>query len=167
MQLCSHRYLRITGLLSTPLVNVRIGDWLCILPAITLVVYKSKKVNNAASSDWWTAKPPRWKAHTIAFPPGRGERPLCTEFFTPHSTLYKVLCNSHKHHCMYRQSWQTWHSMHCMLRSSYRQCRQTRYPTQYTIALLWSFVSTVLTCPLMYTQQIRWQWVASSLSNSK
>ena len=37
MQLCSHRYLRITGLLSTPLV-LRIGDCLCILPAITLVV---------------------------------------------------------------------------------------------------------------------------------
>ena len=37
-------------------------------------------------------------------------------------------------------------------------------------ALLWSFVLTILTNPLMYTQQIRWQWgewVASSLSNSK
>ena len=51
MQLCSHRYVRITRLLSTPLVNVRIGDWLCILPAITLVVDKSKKVNKAASLD--------------------------------------------------------------------------------------------------------------------
>ena len=55
-------------------------------------------------------------------------------------------------------------SFHCI-------CRHCRYkqdtPTQYTIALLWSFVLTVLTCPLMYTQQIRWQWVASSLSNSK
>ena len=38
--------------------------------------------------------------------------------FTPHSTLYKVLCKSHKHQCMYRQ------------------CRQKRYHTQYTIALL-------------------------------
>ena len=45
------RYVRITGLLSTPLV-LRIGDWLCILPAITFVVDKSKKVNKAASSDW-------------------------------------------------------------------------------------------------------------------
>ena len=53
MQLCSHRYVRITGLLSAPLVNVRIGDWLCILPAITLVVDKSKKFNKAASSDQW------------------------------------------------------------------------------------------------------------------
>ena len=44
------RYLRVTGLLSTPLV-LRTGDWLCILPAITLVVDKSKKVNKAASSD--------------------------------------------------------------------------------------------------------------------
>ena len=51
MQLCSHRYVRITGLLSTPLVNVRIGDWLCVLPAITLVVDKSKKLNKAASLD--------------------------------------------------------------------------------------------------------------------
>ena len=50
MQLCSHRYVRITGLLSSPLV-LRIGDWLCVLPAITLVVVKSKKVNKAASSD--------------------------------------------------------------------------------------------------------------------
>ena len=31
------RYLRITGLLSTPLV-LRTGDWLCVLPAIRLVV---------------------------------------------------------------------------------------------------------------------------------
>ena len=36
MQLCC-RYVRITGLLSAPLV-LRIGDWLCILPAINLVV---------------------------------------------------------------------------------------------------------------------------------
>ena len=51
MQHCSHRYVRITRLLSAPLV-LRIGDWLCILPVITLVVDKSKKVNKAASSDW-------------------------------------------------------------------------------------------------------------------
>ena len=51
MQLCSHRYVRITGLLSAPLVTVRIGDWLYVLPAITLVVDKSKKLNKAASSD--------------------------------------------------------------------------------------------------------------------
>ena len=50
MQLCSHRYVRITGLMSAPL-DLRIGDWLCILPAITLVVVKSKKVNKAAFSD--------------------------------------------------------------------------------------------------------------------
>ena len=46
-------------------------------------------------TDWWTAKPPRWKAHTIAFPPGRGERPLYAEF----SHLHKVLCKSHRHQC--------------------------------------------------------------------
>ena len=51
MQLCSHRYVRITGLLSAPLVNVKIGDWLCVLPAIILVVDKSKKINKAASLD--------------------------------------------------------------------------------------------------------------------
>ena len=79
-------------------------------------------------TDWWTAKPPRWKAHTIALPPGRGQRPLYAEF----SHLHKVLCKSHKHQCMYQQ------------------CQQTRYHTQYTITLLWSIVSTVLTCPLMY-----------------
>ena len=50
MQLSSHRYVGITGLLSAPL-DLRIGDWLCILPAITLVVVKSKKVNKAASLD--------------------------------------------------------------------------------------------------------------------
>ena len=39
---------RITRLLSTALV-LRIGDWLCVLPAITLVVWQ---VNKAASLDW-------------------------------------------------------------------------------------------------------------------
>ena len=52
------RYVRITGLLSAPLVNLRIGDWLCILPAITLVV---DKLTNP-QTDWWTAKPTRQKA---------------------------------------------------------------------------------------------------------
>ena len=50
MQLCSHRYVRITRLLSAPL-DLRIGDYLYILPAITLIVVKSEKVNKAASSD--------------------------------------------------------------------------------------------------------------------
>ena len=45
------RYLRITRLLSVPLV-LRIGDWLCVLPVITLVVDKFKTVSKAASSDW-------------------------------------------------------------------------------------------------------------------
>ena len=35
---------------------------------------------------------------------------------------------------------------------------------KYTIALLWSFVSTFSTCPLMYTQQIRWQWVTMGVN---
>ena len=59
MQLCYHRYVRITRLLSAPLVNFRIMDWLCILPAMIVVVDKSKKVNKASLSDWWTAKPTR------------------------------------------------------------------------------------------------------------
>ena len=50
MQLCSNRYVRINRFLSASLV-LRIGDWLCVLPAITLLVDKSKKVNKAASSD--------------------------------------------------------------------------------------------------------------------
>ena len=49
------RYVRITGLLNAPLI-LRIGDWLCILPAVTLVVDKSKKVNKAASLDWLVVK---------------------------------------------------------------------------------------------------------------
>ena len=49
------------------------------------------------------------------------------------------------------------HSIQCNALILYRQCQQTRYHTQYTIALLWSFVLTFSTCPLMYTQQIRWQ----------
>ena len=49
MQVC-HKFVRITGVAEHPLV-FRIGDWLCVLPAITLVVDKSKKLNKAASSD--------------------------------------------------------------------------------------------------------------------
>ena len=45
------RSVRITWLLSASLVNLRIGDWLCILPVISLVVDKFKKVNKTASSD--------------------------------------------------------------------------------------------------------------------
>ena len=104
MQLCFHRYVRITGLLNTPLVNLRIWDWLCILPTITLVVDKSKKVNKAASSDWWTAKPTRWKAFQIAFPLGRGER-----------LLYIILVWSeleHLHSCF-------WYSCHSNLKLQY------------------------------------------------
>ena len=72
------RYLRITKLLSAPLV-LRIGYRLCILPAITLVVDKSKKVNKANSLDWWTAKPTRWKAQYSSLPHWRGKKPLYTE----------------------------------------------------------------------------------------
>ena len=93
MQLCSHRYVRITGLLSAPLVNVRIGDWLCVLPAITLVVAGPRKLTKLPprTDQWWTAKPPRRKAHTIAFRPGRDERPLYTEYtFNPFDMSNKL-----------------------------------------------------------------------------
>ena len=109
------RYLRITGLLSAPLV-LRIGDWLCILPAITLVVEKCKKVKKLPpwTDWWWSAKSTRWKAFQIkiAFPPGRVRGPvyrvqyIVFDTFDPfdmsnemnNSTLYAVLCKSHKHH---------------------------------------------------------------------
>ena len=47
-----------------------------------------------------------------------------------HSNLYKVLCKSHKH-----QSTNIALNALCAL-TSYQQCRHTRYPIQYTIALL-------------------------------
>ena len=56
------RYVRITGLLSTPLV-LWIGDWLCVMPAITLVVLTSpRKLKLPLQTDWWTTKPTIWKA---------------------------------------------------------------------------------------------------------
>ena len=43
-----------------PLV-LKIGDWLCVLPAITLVVNKSRKLTKLFPQTdwWWTAKPTR------------------------------------------------------------------------------------------------------------
>ena len=108
MQLCSHRYVRITGLLSAPLVHVRIGDFLYVLPAITLVVDKSKKVSKATSLDWlvnsWTPKTEGF-SNTNSLPSWQGRDSTLCRVFTPHSTLYKVLCKSHKHQC--QQCWQT------------------------------------------------------------
>ena len=82
MQLCSHRYVRITRLLSAPL-DLRIGDWLCILPAITLVVDKSKKVKQSCllglTGEQLNPQDGRLFIQ-IAFPLGRGERPLYAEF---------------------------------------------------------------------------------------
>ena len=60
----------------------------------------------------------------------------------------------------------------------YRPCWHTPYTayTTHMLCLLWSFVQCIdcldmrikkPVCPLMYTQQIRWQCVASSLSNLK
>ena len=66
-----------------------------------------------------------------------------------HTFLFDIMSNPNSFHCICQHWWQT-----------------TQH-TQYTIALLWSFVLTISTCPLIYTQQIRWQWVASSLSNLK
>ena len=71
MHLCSHRYVRIVWLLSVPFV-LRTKDWLCILPAITLVVLTSPRNLTKLhpwTDWWWTAKTTRWKA-VQAFPPG-------------------------------------------------------------------------------------------------
>ena len=49
--------------------DLRIGGWLCILPATTLVVDKSQKVNNAASSDWLVnSQTHKMEGSTVAFP---------------------------------------------------------------------------------------------------
>ena len=142
------RYLRITGLLSTPLV-LRNGDWLCVLPAITLIVDKSKKVNKAV-----------YRVQYIVF----------DTFDTfdmskmSNITLFTVLYKSCKHHlwCL----WLTQQLMHWNL-----YCISL-----IPLTLLWSFVCIqcyvcyvsqhlqyqticIDTHPLMYTQLIRWQWV--------
>ena len=77
----------------------------------------------------------------------------------------RVLCKSHKQQCINSlDKYST--QLHCMLWSSYWQSRQTRYHTQYTIALLWSFVLTISTCPLMYTQEIS-EWLPHYLIQSR
>ena len=71
----------ITGLLSAPLV-LRIGDWLCILPAITLVVDKSKKVNKAASLDWLVVNRyiHKMKGFSNGLPSWRSEGPCTVQY---------------------------------------------------------------------------------------
>ena len=108
------RYVRITGLLSTPLV-LRIGDWLCVLPAITLVVLTSPRRLTKLppwTDWWWTAKSTRQKAFQIAFPPGGVRGPvyrvqyIVFGTFDPfnmsnkmsNNTLYAVLHKSCKHY---------------------------------------------------------------------
>ena len=112
MQLCSHRYVRITGLLSTPLV-LRIGNWLCVLPAITLVVWQVqesqqscflrltggellnhqdrrifKYCNKYSSLPSWQG----WEATVY-----RVQYTFDTSNMS-NITLYTVLCKIHKHH---------------------------------------------------------------------
>ena len=96
MQLCSHRYVRITGLLSTPLV-LRIGDWLYVLPAITRVVDKSMKVKKAASSDLLVVN--RWCIQSTVF------HAFDTSDLRNMSkiTLYTLLHKSNKHHFRHLQ----------------------------------------------------------------
>ena len=61
--------------------------------------------------------------------------------FTPHSTLYKVLCKSHSVDSVDK------HSIKCIVCFDLHiDSVDKKYPTQYTIALLWSFVSTISTC---------------------
>ena len=66
-----------------PLV-LRIGDWLCVLPAITLVVDKSQNILKQSCLLGLTGGEPlnpqdRW-LNQIAFPLGRGEGPLYTVY---------------------------------------------------------------------------------------
>ena len=73
MQLCSYRYVRITGLLNTPLVNLKIWDWLCVLPAITLVVLTSpRKLTKLPPQTGEQLNPQdgRHSRSTVAFPLG-------------------------------------------------------------------------------------------------
>ena len=146
------RYVRITRLLSAPL-DLRIGDWLCILPAITLVVVKSKNVNKAASSDWWTAEPSRQKAHTIAFPPGRGERPLCTEF--SHLIVLCIRCCARATNTSVCIDSLYKHGIQCIACFDLHINSVDKQDTLLnSIALI--FCINHHTCPLMYIQEIRW-----------
>ena len=106
------RYVRITGLLSAPL-DLRIGDWLCVLPAITLVVVKPPP----RTDWWWTAKPTGQKAQINSLPPWRGKRPCIQSTIVfgifnvfdmsevSNSTLYAMLRKSRKHHLQH-----LWHT---------------------------------------------------------
>ena len=79
------RSVRITGLLSAPLVNLRIWDWLCVLPVITLVLTSPRKlIKLSPQTDcWWTTKPPRWKAFQIPFPLAGTRGPVYRVHFWP------------------------------------------------------------------------------------
>ena len=99
------RYLRITKLLSAPLV-LRIGDWLCVLPAIILVVDKSKKVSKAVSSSWLVVNclTPKIEGSNSLPSWQRWEAIVYRVQYTfdtsdmSNITLYTVLCKSCKHH---------------------------------------------------------------------
>ena len=93
MQLC-HSFIRITRLLSAPY-HLRIGDWLCVLPAITLVVWQVPEHLNTKllprTAWWWTAKPTGWNAAT-SLPSWWGEGPLYTEYLWHESVLCIQCC---------------------------------------------------------------------------
>ena len=102
-----HSFVRITGLLSAP-IEFKNLDWLCVLPAITLVVWQVPEHLNTKlppwTAWWWTAKPTEWTVRLQqAFPPWWGEGPLYTESVSSTSStwiciLHTVLRKSRKHH---------------------------------------------------------------------
>ena len=98
------RSVRITGLLSTSLV-LRIGDWLCVLPAITLVVWQVQESEQSCLLGLTGGEPLNPQDRRLKYcslPSWQGWEALYTEYIVlsemSNSTLYAVLCKSHKHH---------------------------------------------------------------------
>ena len=108
---------------------LKIGDWLCVLPAITLVVDKSRKLTKLFPQTdwWWTAKPTR-QIPVQAFPPGgvRGhyiQRTLLTPL-----------------------TWVTWVTI-----KTIKVSFDPSNIIKHIHALLWSFVLAILTHALWCT----------------
>ena len=72
------RSVRITGLLSARLVNLRIGDWLCLACNHPCSLTSPRKLTKLPPQTdwWWTTASMRWKAFQIAFPPGGVRGPV-------------------------------------------------------------------------------------------
>ena len=98
------RYVRITGLLSTPLV-LRIGNWLCNHPCSLTSPRKLTRLP-PQNGEQLNPQDRRHSRSSVTFPLGwTRSHFIQSRVFTPHSTLYTVLCKSHKH--QYQQSRQT------------------------------------------------------------